>query len=130
MILGKTMSSPTYVAYENGTPEIVPGIVLTEANMDKILKTFVKTFGEQPLRDHPDLKPHHFYCDSIPYLMHWEMTTALQIAVDTTAACADENEEVMSLKQLFRDLIGPCKNETLVRIQHRAFVIERPPAPF
>ena len=103
-----------------------PGIPLSQTALNSILRMFVSTFGAQALRDHSDLKHYHYFENLIWY----EAAIALQIAVDTTAACNVDDERVMRLKQRFRELLGPCEHETLVRIQNVPFVLERPPVPF
>jgi hypothetical protein len=105
-----------------------PGIHLTKADLMTVLRMFINTFGTKPLRDRPDLNRHHFYY--VGDLVPWEMAIALQIAVDTTAACDVDDERVVRLKQHFRKLLGTCKNETTVVYQSRVYVIERPAAPF
>lgn len=121
------MYSPIPKFQEPVKEETWPGIPLTRADLNSVLRMFVNTFGMQPLRDHPDLKRHYHFED----LVWWETAIALQIAVDTTAECDTEDERVAGLKQRFRELLGPCKNETLVRIYtYYCFIVERPPAPF
>jgi hypothetical protein len=108
--------------------ETSDGIPLTRAELVSALRMFINTFGVQPLHEHPDLRCHGFHY--LPNLLWWEMAIALQIAVDTTAACGEEDKRVVRLKKHFRELLGPCKHETLVRIQNYPFVVERPSAPF
>jgi len=108
--------------------EPAPGLHITKTDVIIALRMFVHAFGPKPLQAHPDLKSHHFYY--MHGLEPWEMGLALQIAVDTTAACDVDDERVTRMKKHFRDLLGTCEHETLVTFCQHSFVIERPSNTF
>jgi hypothetical protein len=122
------MYLPIYPHNVKAEQETFPGIALTGSDLLITFRMFINAFGVKPLRDHSDLSRHQFY--DLYDLRFWELAIALQIAVDVTSSCESEDERVLLLKKHFRDLLGPCEHETLVRIQNVPDVIERPPVPF
>lgn len=115
-------------SHEYSKEEKPPGIPLTGSDLFITLRMFINAFGEKPLLAHPDLRLYSFYY--VPELRFWEWAIALQIVVDVAADCESDDERVLRLKQHLRELLGPCKHETLVYIRNIPFVIERPPMPF
>jgi len=107
--------------------EVWPGVALAAGDLMMTLRLFINTFGLRPFHDHPDLSGNSFYY--VLDLAPWRAAIALQIAVDTTAACQEQDERVVILKQQLRTMLGSCERQTLVRIRKIPFVIEPPEYP-
>lgn len=124
----KKLMYPTFSKkHTKVSEEMWPGIRVPAGDLMIVLRMFIHAFGLRPFHDHPDLSSNTF-CHVLD-LAPWQSAIALQIVVDTTAACREQDERVMILKRQLRDLLGSCEHQTLVRIRNIPFVIEPPEYP-
>lgn len=104
-----------------------PSVTLTQVDIAIVIKLFVDVFGAQLLYDHSELNRYNFA--QVSYMPPWDAAIAMQIVIDTTAACDEARESVAELRKHFKNLFGDLKNEVLMYIHGIPFVIEKPYNP-